>query len=108
MKRVIIESPYAGDVETHVRYARRCVEHSLLRGEAPLASHLLYTQEGILDDNIQAQRDKGIEAGHAWFEVADYIVFYLDYGTSVGMDLALNRAEELGRPVISRQIGRNP
>ena len=50
MRLVIVESPYAGDIETNVKYARRCVKDSLMRGEAPIASHLLYTQEGILDD----------------------------------------------------------
>lgn len=31
MKLVILESPYAGDVEANVAYARRCVRDSLLR-----------------------------------------------------------------------------
>lgn len=53
MKRVILESPYAGDVERNLTYARECVRDSLSRGEAPIASHLLYTQEGILKDEIQ-------------------------------------------------------
>jgi hypothetical protein len=50
MKKVIIESPFAGDVKKNIEYARKCMRDSLLRGEAPLASHLLYTQDGILDD----------------------------------------------------------
>ena len=47
MVRVILESPYAGDIERNVKYARMAVRDSLSRGEAPIASHLLYTQEGI-------------------------------------------------------------
>ncbi len=35
MRLVIIESPYAGAVETNVAYARAAVRDSLLRGEAP-------------------------------------------------------------------------
>jgi hypothetical protein len=46
MRRVIIESPYSGDVETNVAYARAALRDCLSRGEAPLASHLLYTQPG--------------------------------------------------------------
>ena len=42
MRRVILESPYAGNVEENVAYARAAVRDSLLRGEAPIASHLLY------------------------------------------------------------------
>jgi len=44
MTRVIIESPYAGDIEVNLKYAKLCILDSLKRGEAPLASHLLYTQ----------------------------------------------------------------
>jgi hypothetical protein len=53
MKRVILGSPYAGDIERNISYARKCIRHSLSLGEAPIASHLLYTQEGILDDDNQ-------------------------------------------------------
>lgn len=31
MRRVILESPYQGDIEANVRYARACVRHSLSR-----------------------------------------------------------------------------
>lgn len=44
MRLVILESPYAGNIEKNVAYARACVRDSLSRGEAPIASHLLYTQ----------------------------------------------------------------
>jgi len=38
------------DVEANTETARRCVRNSLMRGEAPIASHLLYTQPGILHE----------------------------------------------------------
>ena len=63
MIRVILESPYAGDIEKNIEYARKCVRDSLLRGEAPIASHLLYTQEGILYDDIPEERKHGIIPG---------------------------------------------
>lgn len=81
----IIESPYAGDIDRNVRYARACMADSLKRGEAPLASHLLYTQPGILDDSIAEERALGIAAGLAWLKVADRHVFYTDLGWSSGM-----------------------
>ena len=56
MKRVILESPYSGDINRNIQYARMCVRDSLMRGEAPIASHLLYTQEEILNDNIPEER----------------------------------------------------
>lgn len=94
MKRVILESPYAGDVETNIKYARLCVKHSLSLGESPIASHLLYTQDGILDDNIPDERMQGINAGLAWKEVADLQVFYVDYGISKGMQYAMDYAKK--------------
>lgn len=90
MQRVMIESPYAGDVERNLRYARRCMADSLSRGEAPMASHMLYTQEGVLKDEVPAERKQGIRAGYVWGEVADKIVFYTDYGMSEGMSDALH------------------
>ncbi len=52
MRRTIIESPYAGDIQGNLAYAKRCVLDSLSRGEAPIASHLLFTLDGILDDAV--------------------------------------------------------
>lgn len=92
MKRlVILESPFAGDVERNIAYARRCLLDSLERGEAPIASHLLYTQ--VLDDTILEHRKLGIAAGLAWLEVADAMVVYTDLGISPGMQAAINYAE---------------
>ena len=94
MKLTIIESPYSGptpaDIESNVNYARACMRDSLSRGEFPLASHLLYTQPGILDDSIPEQRALGIGAGLAWARRADLAVFYTDRGWSAGMRQALD------------------
>jgi hypothetical protein len=94
MKRVILESPFAGDIERNIDYARMCVRHSLSLGEAPIASHLLYTQEGILNDDISNERQWGIDAGLAWKKVAEKHVFYVDYGMSNGMKYAKKYASE--------------
>ncbi|KKL81703.1 hypothetical protein LCGC14_1992080, partial [marine sediment metagenome] len=87
VKRVIIESPYAAanghTVAEHEAYARRCMADSLARGEAPLASHLLYT--GILADGDPDERKRGMEAGFAWTAVAELVVLYADLGISHGM-----------------------
>jgi hypothetical protein len=104
LRRVIVESPYAGQVERNVAYARAAVADCIKRGETPLASHLLFTQPGILDDNIPEQRQAGIDAGLAWHEVADEIVFYTDYGWSGGMWAALRFVEEMNLPHSSRQL----
>ena len=104
MRRVIIESPYAGDVETNVRYARACVRDSLLRGEAPIASHLLYTQDGVLRDDVPEERRWGMAAGMAWVEVAEATVVYTDLGISPGMKAGTKRAYNAGVEVEYRSI----
>lgn len=96
MKLVIIESPYAGDVERNIKYARAAMADCLKRGEAPIASHLLYTQDGVLDDNIPAERSMGIAAGLAWRKVADAAVFYIDLGWSNGMLAAWDAHRDSG------------
>lgn len=104
MRRVVLESPYAGDVERNVRYARACVRDSLLRGEAPIASHLLYTQPGILNDNVPAEREQGIAAGLAWLAAAEASVVYIDLGISRGMAHGIATARAAGLPVEMRRL----
>lgn len=104
MRRVVLESPYAGDVEENVKYARACVRDCLLRGEAPIASHLLYTQPGILRDEVPEERQHGIDAGLAWGCVAEATVLYTDRGISRGMRYGIANAEKAGRPVEYRWL----
>ena len=106
--RVIIESPYAGDISRNELYARRALADSISRGEAPFASHLLYTQPGVLDENDPAQRALGIELGYTWMSVASLVVFYIDYGMSPGMYKAEGKAAFLSIPIEKRTIGENP
>lgn len=102
MKIVILESPYAGDVEKNVEYAKKCALDSLNRGEAPMLSHLLYTQ--FLDDTIPHERDLGINAGLAWRRVAECSVVYEDLGISRGMEYGIAAAREAGIPVEFRRL----
>lgn len=108
MRRVIVESPYAGDVCANVEYARQCVRDCILRGEAPIASHLLLTQPGILDDGVPHERAIGIAAGLAWLMVAQASVVYTDRGISGGMRKGIEAAEIAGVPVEYRTLGGAP
>lgn len=107
MRLVVVESPYAGDVEGNVAYARRAMADCLKRGEAPLASHLLYTQPGILDDNKPAERELGINAGLAWARHAERAVFYLDRGWSNGMLAARAYFAEIGTLIEYRYLDKD-
>lgn len=102
MRLVIVESPYAGDVERNTRYARACMADCLRRGEAPFASHLLYPQPGVLDDLRPEERALGIAAGLEWGKHAEATVVYVDLGISNGMRQGMRRAELDGRPVEMR------
>lgn len=108
MKLVILESPYAGDIEKNVAYARACVRDSLSRGEAPIASHLLYTQPGVLRDEVAEERQWGIDAGLAWGAKAEATVLYCDLGISRGMEYGIANAERTGRPVERRTLYAHP
>ncbi len=101
---VIVESPYAGDVERNLRYVRAAMADCFSRGEYPIASHALYTQPGVLRDEIREERQLGIDAGLAWAEKGDLRVVYTDLGMSRGMAYGIKHAERIGQPVEYRQL----
>jgi hypothetical protein len=114
MRRVIVESPYAGSSRWRIvaflqrmqnrKYARAAVRDSLSRGEAPIASHLLYTQPGILSDADPVERQWGIDAGLAWRAAAEASVIYTDRGISKGMTYGIEAAQRAGAPVEYRTL----
>ena len=114
--RVLIESPFgrnvdgskctADEYDRNEVYVRRALKDSLQRGEAPFASHALYTL--VLHDTDLEERKMGMEAGFAWGAVTDIVAVYTDYGITPGMNEGLLRwwAQELA--VEHRTIGENP
>lgn len=107
MELVILETPYSGDVKRNIEYAQKCMKDCLLRGEAPYASHLLYTQENVLNDDIQKERNLGIEAGLCWGKMAKKTVVYMDYGLSTGMEYGIERAKKEKREIEFRYLKEN-
>ena len=104
MRLVVLESPYAGDVEANTIYARECIRDCLKRGEAPIASHLLFTQPGILDDKKPDERKLGIEAGHTWIQQAQMMVVYTDRGISGGMIAGIFEAQSMNVNIEFRKL----
>jgi len=100
---VIIESPFAGNRQENIRYARRAMLDSLRRGEAPFASHLLYTQ--VLEDSLPIEREMGISAGFRFYSVATLCAVYRDMGVSPGMLRGIDVALAAGLPIEYREIG---
>lgn len=104
--RVIVESPFAGGF-ANVKYARECVRDCINRGESPFASHLLYTQKGLLNDAIPEERKKGIDAAIGWLQVADYVAVYMDLGITPGMVVGIIRAVKTEKIIRLRWIREN-
>lgn len=94
---VLIESPYAGEVEAHLKYLYNALTDSIRRGEAPFASHGFYTY--FLNDLDPEERALGVELGYRWMSVVSKVVFYTDLGWSPGMIAALQRADDYGPPL---------
>lgn len=120
-KLVVIESPYSGDIQANIEYLLECVHDSyMIRGEAPIASHLIYTRlpksemkieddvyQGHVVDNGQAYRhgrDHGIACGFAWNKHADVVAVYIDRGISDGMARGIHFALDNGIEVVFRSI----
>lgn len=106
MRRVFIASPYAGDTDRNVSYAKAAMHDSLWwAGEAPFVPHLLYPQ--VLNDATEKGREQGIKAAGAWLRphLVDALVVYADLGVSPGMvdEMALARAR--GIPILHRWLG---
>ena len=109
---VDVETPYGNKDEEKIRrnllYARACARDCLIqRGELPFASHLFFTQPGILDDNIPKERKIGINAGKDLIESLPNIVtvVYTDLGISEGMQYGIDRAKKNKRGIEYRTLG---
>lgn len=114
---VVIESPFGTrpdgsraspeEVERNKVYVQRCLRDSLDRGEAPFASHALYTT--CLKDATPAERKTGMQAGFAMGDACQMCAVYEDYGLSPGMYEGIARAESrLYQAIEFRRIGLNP
>ena len=108
MKRVVIESPYAGDeeeIQINEIYGRFAMHDCLVNhNESPYASHLLYTQPFVLRDNVPGERKLGIEAGFFWRDVSDKTVFYTDLGMTKGMAMGVEDCKEKGKEYEVRNL----
>ena len=106
-KLVLVESPFSFKhadenqrrlgLLRNMTYARAALHDCFTRGELPWCSHLLYTQLGILNDDVPQERAMGIEAGLEWGRCASLSAFYIDLGISQGMELGLSAALDAKR-----------
>jgi hypothetical protein len=73
----------------------------------------MYTE--AYDDATPEQRERGMEAGHAWHDPAEVCVVYIDYGVTPGMLAGIEHFRSTfprrvnDEPyIVERQIGFNP
>jgi hypothetical protein len=114
MPRVFLVTPYAetngfdyDDLwlkRPNVIFAQRCMADCLKRDESVFASHLLYTQPGVLDDDQADERHLGLIAGRRFMAVCDKAVCYVDRGISSGMHGDLEEALRLKTPINFRRL----
>ena len=101
---VLLESPYYSEDESvmkeNVKFAEACMRNSLMRGEAPMASHLLYTR--VLDED--GERSIGMSAAMSWQTVVDKLVVYSDRGITDGMTESINLAVKKGLRIEYRTL----
>ena len=110
LRFVDIETPYSAGTEEgvikNIRYARACANDCISRNEIPYASHLFFTQPGILDDSLYEERTNGIMAGKAIIKrLKAKTVVYTDLGISDGMKIGIELAEKDGRKIEYRKLG---
>lgn len=103
---VQVESPFAAETArgyaVNIAYARAAVRDAILRGETPIAAHLLYPQPGILLE--ETDREKGIALALDLLPHVDAVVVYSNLGVSPGMQRAIQEAHRLGIPVEYRVV----
>lgn len=103
-KLVYICSPYAGDVQNNVEFAKAACRYAMEQNCTPVAVHLLYPQ--FLDDNDPAQREAGLRMGHRVLEACDEL-WLCGSRISTGMAMELKEAQKLGisvREISAEQI----
>lgn len=95
-KLIYIASPYAGEVEQNVAFAKKACRHAIHQGHTPIAVHLLYPQ--MLDDENPVEREAGLRMGHRVLEVCDE-VWVCGGRISSGMAREIAEAQRLGIPI---------
>lgn len=90
---VYICSPYRGETERNITYARDLVRYVVQYG-VPICPHLYLPQ--VLDDSNPAEREQALHIGLQLLSCCDVLLVGARYGISEGMQAEIDRATELG------------
>lgn len=97
-KIVYIASPFAGDIEANMEFAKDACRYAISQGAAPIAVHLLYPQ--ILNDSIPEERETGIQMGLRVLKACDELWVCGEH-ISHGMQKEIETANSFGIPIKS-------
>lgn len=95
-KLVYIASPYAGDVEGNVAFAKAACRYAAAKGYTPVAVHLMYPQ--FLDDRVPKEREAGLKMGRRVLAACEEI-WLCGERMSAGMKAEEAEAQRLGIPI---------
>ena len=93
MKLIYIASPYAGEVEQNIQFAKQACRMVMNQGHAFFAPHLIYPH--FLNDDDPLQRQTGQNMGLAVLEKCDEL-WVFGSRISPGMTREIQEAERLG------------
>ena len=105
MKLIYVASPYAGDVERNVEYARQACRTVMECGHAFFAPHLLYPS--VLNDAVPEERQAGMDMGLAMLFRCDELWVFGPHISS-GMQTEIAEAERMRIPVRRMEIEERP
>ncbi len=95
-KLVYIASPYAGDVEGNVTFAKAACRYAAAQGCTPVAVHLMYPR--FLDDRVPKEREAGLKMGRRVLAACEAI-WLCGERMSAGMKAEEAEAQRLGIPI---------
>lgn len=98
MKLVYICSPFAGEIEKNIRFAKAACYYAMKQNCAPVAVHLLYPQ--FLDDAVPSEREAGIRMGLRVLASCEELLLCGER-ISHGMGCEIAEAKRLGIPIRS-------
>lgn len=100
MRIFYICSPYRGEIERNVSYAKELSRDVLLHGDCVITPHLYITQ--CLNDQNPSERLIGCTAALELLAKCDGVIVGERFGISPGMEAEIKQAKQLNIPVYYR------
>lgn len=99
-KLVFICSPLRGDYIENQNRAKEYCREAIMAGVIPIAPHVYFTQ--FLDDNVESERNLGIDSGIALLDICSEIWIYAEKGISNGMKTEIEHSKQKGLKLVWR------